>query len=64
MYVLTFDKVPPVQKILDQITEVEGGKEKLTPLEDQTSDYLRELLVPFIEMQQQQMDQQNQQQAN
>jgi hypothetical protein len=45
--------VPPVQTILESIQKIEGGGKELSDEEDAASDYLRELLVPFMEMQQQ-----------
>lgn len=46
--------IPPVQRILDSVLQIEGGgKKKLTPAEDAASDFLRELLQPFMAMQQQ-----------
>ncbi len=44
--------VPPVQRILDAVLAIEGdGKRKLTKEEDAASDFLRELLQPFMAMQ-------------
>lgn len=44
--------VPPVQRILDAVMAIEGdGSRKLTPEQDAASDFLRELLQPFMAMQ-------------
>ena len=49
--------IPPVQQILNSVVAIEGdGSKKLTPEEDSASDFLRELLKPFMDMQQGQAD--------
>ncbi len=42
--------VPPVQRVLDDIMALEGGG-KMTAEQDAASDFLREILQPFAEMQ-------------